>query len=148
LDWFSLGNDLTTKNKMNFKKLEKAQKYYQQVKRLDAEIIEIEKLAVLMAEGGKVGFEISCEPKVDEGKKKVLDGDGSLLVNGGGEDRYTFYLYGCDRPTVTIEKPKKNHIKCEVIDSVGLQLLGVLMAEKQSARKKLLTKLSKIQNEV
>lgn len=134
---------------MEFKKLDKAQKYYEQVKKLDAEIIEIEKLAQLMADGGKVSFEISCEPVSNKKKEKVLDEDGSLIISSFQKrlsDDMRMYMYGgfgCS-PTITVEKPKKNNIKAQVADTVGLQVLGVLLAEKNKERSSIIKRLNKI----
>lgn len=129
---------------MEFKKLDKAQKYYEQVKKLDAEIIEIEKLAQLMADGGKVSFKISCEPKVNHEKQKVLDSDGSLIIHDGAP-RLSFSfssIWGVEK--VKAPKPKHPHIKGELTDTLGLTILGVLLADKQKQKALITKRLEKI----
>ena len=76
---------------MNIKKLEKATKIYEQIKILDAQISELEKFAMLVANGEiKSSFELKIEDlgKQKEDAEKVgFDEDGSL-IKGSTESLY------------------------------------------------------------
>lgn len=131
---------------MNLKNFDKANKIYQQIKALDAEIIEIEKMAGLIADGGKCQFDFSCESKSGDKKVSVLDSDGSLIDPNNPNKGYsvTFMLWGGSGETKKVENPNLHRMNKCVSESIALQLMGVLIAEKVSARNELVQKLESI----
>ncbi|HZW66383.1 MAG TPA: hypothetical protein VFF23_11875 [Hanamia sp.] len=139
---------------MDFKKLERATKIYEQLKQLDKEIIEIDRFAMLVANGEiKSSFELKID---DIGKKKEdsdkvgFDEDGSL-IKGTSDSLYeqmrrSFYMpilsFGCDTGK---ETDKNVHLlKNELSENATMSILGVLLQEKQFKRTNLLTQLQRL----
>src|SRR5687767_14860688 len=103
---------------IDFKKLDKAQKMYSEIKIIDKQIAEIEKIAQIVVSGGSVEFSLSAKP-VKESKKNLLDEDGSLIRDGHRPDGMLslMFSYGC--PPVKVEEPK-NTIKENPSESVTM----------------------------
>ncbi len=133
---------------MNLKKLENATKILEKIKVLDAEIIQIEKFAILVASGEtKINLDLKCEDlrkKEDEANKVDLDEDGSIrngnIINpvphfevGGFLSEYL----GRWKPPSNLSK-NETSIKQELSDTSTLSILGVILCEKQEARRKLI----------
>lgn len=132
---------------MKIKDLEKATKVLDQIKILDSEIIEIDKLALLIADGSNV---ITIELKVqtlDEAKKEVLDSDGSLIDHNRTRSHEFFggilghYRSICE----PIKPPAPLHLlRKELNESSALHILGLLLREKQFIRISLIEKIKKL----
>lgn len=134
---------------MKLTQLEKAQKLYDRVKELDGEIIEIEKLAQLIADKKteiKLTLKINDLEEKDKEKSKVaFDEDGSLIHGAYARSlmasMFTIRLQGCDP-----EKEKKytDKFDCDISDRITLQVLGVLLADKLEARTLAIKALNKL----
>jgi len=132
---------------MNATQFAKAQKLFDRVKELDAEILEIEKTAQLIASNKT---EIKLSLKINDlekhGKKqRVLDEDGSLLGDSPiGRNPFSLF-FGLDR-TQEQKSVKEYDVKQDSIipDRVALQVLGVLLADKMEARDLAIKRLNKI----
>lgn len=135
---------------MKTNQFEKAQKLYLRVKELDGEIIEIEKAAELVA-NKKTEIKISLkvndmEQKASEKNKVEIDEDGSLRL---GSDHTVFVssIFGFRMSGCSSDKPKKEYTLRQdhlISDTVAIQVLGVLLAEKLEARKLAIKSLNKI----
>lgn len=132
---------------MNLLQLDKAQKLYSRIKELESEISEIEKTAQTVA-NKKTKIKISLTVNDLEGpkkKEKVLDEDGSL-ISGANRSPWSFMF------TPALLPAKKGCLgdthEAVIPDSVALQILGVLLAEKIEARRLALLALKKIGIEV
>jgi hypothetical protein len=131
---------------MNIKQLEKATRIIEQVKALDKEIIDIDRQALLVA-NGEVKIELNIDvtdlaKKREEEEAVKFDEDGSLL---SGEEfkgilRYavTFHM---GRPK---DEKKKKGYGAEISETAALQIFGILLYEKQTRRTQLLQKLERI----
>lgn len=135
---------------MNFKKLEKAAAILKEIQALDSEIIEIDKLAMIVANGEvKCHFELNVEDisKKNEVNNKVgFDEDGSLIAGTASiydqiRHAYTFHFNSC-QPQNKI--PKNDYsIEKDITENATLNILGVLLYEKKTRRDELLKKLEK-----
>ncbi len=135
---------------MNLKKLESATKAFERIKALDKEIIELDKMAILIAGGdSKQLFELTVENKGKDQKQNVLDADGNL-INGSTNDMYEHFRAQMHRSMMhTFVLPfggicdagksvQSNSVKIELSDTAALQILGVLLGEKQNERAQLI----------
>lgn len=135
---------------MDFKKLEKATKIYGEIKALDAEIIEIDRFAMLVANGEiKSSFTLTVE---DVGKKKEdetkvsFDEDGSLVgLHKKMMSSLMMPMWFCSG-SVSLESENENYhtLKNELSENATLNVLGVLLCEKQAKRRILLNSLDKL----
>lgn len=132
---------------MKIKELEKATGMLQDVKILDNEIIEIEKMAMLIANNDTESMftlQVWDKDKEQEEKNKAsFDEDGSLQVPGSS---FADYLMSGMLPFVTPKFDKNEHIstiKYDLSINASMQILGVLLWEKQNKRQNLIKKLNK-----
>jgi hypothetical protein len=135
---------------MNLKQLQKAQKLYDRIKELDAEIIEVEKVAQYLADkktSVKFSVKVTDIEKIKEKDKVSLDADGSLIYGQRSPmDTYKFMFSPFGLPSCTPEKkeaPDASY-KCDISDSVCLGVLGVVLASKMEARELAMKALNKI----
>jgi hypothetical protein len=131
---------------MKLKELEKATGMLQDIKILDNEIIEIEKMAMLIANNDTESMftlQVWDKDKEHEEKNKVsFDEDGSLQSRGSFAD----YLMSGMLPFVAPKFDKNEHvstIKYDLSVNASMQILGVLLWEKQNKRQSLIQKLNK-----
>lgn len=134
---------------MKIKNLEKATKILEQIKVLDAEIIEIDKIALLVADGGNtLSLELKVQPNNPNEKKEILDSDGSLIDHNKpiGYDGLFGGILGHYRSMCEPIKPFTPHhiLKKELNESSTLHILGLLLREKQFIRFSLIEKLEKL----
>jgi hypothetical protein len=129
---------------MNLKKLEKAAKIYEKIKELDAQIIEIDKFAMMAANQEiKASFELKIEnlTKEKEDVPKVgFDGDGSLQFSYDRMMRSMMmptFIYG----QTPQKKDNEYLLKQNLSENNTLNILGILLYEKQSIRNALLSQL-------
>jgi uncharacterized protein YydD (DUF2326 family) len=80
---------------MDLKELEKAQRLYARIKELDAEIISIERLA-LLASTKKTSIKLSLTiedlEKVKDSEKTIIDCDGSLSLGHDSLGVFKFFM--------------------------------------------------------
>jgi hypothetical protein len=134
---------------VNIKKLDKANKIYQQIKELDKEIIEIDKHAMLIANGE---VKLSLTLNIDDLKKKEkeeskvkFDEDGSIVVNDGVVSLSWSTMFIGLPTNVTEDKNKHTTtFNTQVIENEALQILGVLLYVRQQKREQLLDRLHKM----
>ena len=136
---------------MDIKRLEKATKIYEQIKLLDAEIIEIDRFAMLIANGEiKSSFELKVDDigskKEDENKVR-FDSDGSII----NTQQMQTMMYNSIFPSwfqqidnSTIKNKNEHSLKYPISDHTTMSILGILLCEKQSKRKSLLNDLEQL----
>lgn len=124
---------------MTIKKLESAARIIQKVKELDADIIQIDKFAMLIAnEHVNCSFTLNVEDMAPKSEIVNLEPEKSSKMNYDG-GLITFWT---SRHT---EQPKKNisSFSSEANENTALHLLGVLLMDKQNQRTTLLNQLTK-----
>lgn len=136
---------------MKLEQLERATIIYNDIKELDKEIIAIDRIAMLVANGEiKSTLELKIEDiekQNDDSQKISIDEDGSIVRNDYdivGRMLYKLaipnFKKGCAEP-----KNENEHIlKNSLSENSTLQILGILLGEKQYKRKILLDRLHKI----
>lgn len=132
---------------MNLKQLGNSQKMYTDIKALDAEIVEIEKVAMLIADGKavvKLTMDVTDTSKKPEVKKEDSDYESEVkryqsFFTGG----LLYPLTGSGSPKEEQKKPD-NQLKSELSDNLSLNVLAVLLYDKQQKRLALLNKLKRI----
>lgn len=134
---------------MKIKQLEKATKIFEKIKKLDKEITEFDKLALLIVNNKtNISFELNIETLKDneETMKFGIDGDGSLTYKLD----YTIkdFLPWATRFSAmdigaisNISKKNANSLKSMLSETPTLQILGILLGEKQRERESLLLQL-------
>ena len=133
---------------MTFKNLEKATKLYEKIKQLDAEIIEIEKFALIVANNEtECSFEIRCKDftkqKEDEEKVK-FDENGSLLDSRRYTSLLNAYSFLSSIPRRYTEDKNETIIKSQLSVNNVMAMLGILLNDKQTKRQHLIDKLSQL----
>jgi len=139
---------------MEFKQLEKATIIYKDIQALDKEIIDIDRIAMLVANGEiKSTFELKIEDigkKNEDSQKNSFDEDGSIVRNNY-EDIHKRMLHSLSMPLFSFgcsETKKKNDnehtLNNSLSENATLQILGILLCEKQEKRKMLISKLQKL----
>lgn len=135
---------------MKIKQLEKATKVFEKIQKLDKEINELDKLALLIVNNKTdISFELKIENCNDnETTPQVeIDSDGSLSFKVDFDPRtsvvpwplrFTRMDFGAISNT-----PNKNtkSLKNKLTETPTLQILGVLLGEKQRERQSLLMQL-------
>lgn len=123
---------------MDIKKFEKATKILEQIKLLDSQIIEIDKFAMMVANGEtKSSFQLICEDlekKEQDDEKVEFDSDGSLIKGAGLEYKSMFELF---MPRFKTTNPKKDNevvLKNELSVNVVMSILGILLYDKRNQR--------------
>jgi hypothetical protein len=121
---------------MDLKELEKAQRLYARIKELDAEIISIERLA-LLASTKKTSIKLSLTiedlEKVKDSEKTIIDCDGSLSL---GHDSLGVFKFFMPSFPGTPKKAQEHDgsLESDLTDSVCLGVLDVLLQSKIEAR--------------
>lgn len=140
---------------MNLKKIEKAGAIIRQIQNLDAAIIEIDRFAMLIANQDSpcvVTLRADDEKKKAEEDAKVrFDKDGSLINNPGimswldsyRQSMLGGFSYGGLVPSAT-PKDTRVSLDAEFTNSETLQVLGILLGNKQAQRQKLLHQLEQM----
>lgn len=117
------------------------------LKTIDADIIEMEKIANLLASGHSkqsMVLAVTDTNPETEPKKEVLDSDGSLNT---GENKTSFgglFTINWGNNYSNKEKkedPRTKKLDVQLSDTTALQVLGVLMEQKLIARGEIIQKL-------
>lgn len=129
--------------KIDIAKFEKAGKLFDQIKKLDSEIIEIDKFAMLSANGdNKASLSMSIDKEKEEVVKPVLDEDNSLAR--GLLSYISPFSWSEGYRAKSTQADDKHCVSYEVSVNVTMQILGVLLREKQIQRDALIVKLNKM----
>lgn len=132
----------------SLKQLEKAAKVIAEIKELDKRIIELEKLAELVANGStEHSFELKIKAPKADGEKVEFDEDGSLVTNHFGGIAYALsgftLTFGSDE-----KKPKEDKntttFKDTPSDVTTLHILGFLLSGLVTKREALINKIQKL----
>ncbi len=120
---------------MNLKRLEEAKRAFEVLQKLDQEIIQIEKIAMDIANNKReLKFSLGYED-TSKSKESVLDSDGSIIPGG----MYSFSSMSSIWSPIKETPPVKEIGVNEVIsDTQALQMLGVLLHDKQLQRSNIL----------
>jgi len=138
---------------MNIKQIEKANKILLDIKILDSEIIELEKFAMLIADGEvTIDFSLNVhdlKKKREQEEKISFDEDGSLIsALEKMRNRLSYYSPFAMGGLVEYQNAdSKSHVKnlTNILnENEGLQVLGVLLGIKQQKRQRLIESLNKI----
>lgn len=127
---------------MNLTKLERATRLYAKIKVLDSEIIEIDRFAMIVANGDiKATLELTIEDPAEK-VEAISDPQESAWDRFAREHGIRILELG----SATWKPPNhKNQVLNRTIsESTTLSILGVLLYEKQTQRKKLLDELDTI----
>jgi hypothetical protein len=126
---------------MDFKKLDKAAKLHERIKQLDKEIIDIERLALMVATKKtelKFSLKVNDLEKTEVPKKTTCSDELVISFQGmfGG-------LYS--PPTKKKDVKKYDHKFSEIVsDTLALQLLGVVIEDKKHIRELALKQIKKL----
>jgi len=140
---------------MSIKKLEKATKILEKIKILDAEIIEIDKFAMFAANDEiKASFELKIDnigKKKEDENKVEFDSDGSL--KSGATDFYAEMIRKYTSPlsfpfltpmgNSTSDKKNEYALRADISENTTLNILGLLLCDKQRKRDLLIGELAK-----
>jgi hypothetical protein len=132
---------------MDFKKLEKATKLYEQIKQLDADIIEIDKFALTVANNETEScFELRCKDLTKQKEKEnklEFDEDGSIKREGDNTLRLS--LISSWMLPANITPPNDDIvIKSQLSVNNVMNMLGILLHDKQTKRQQIIEKLNKL----
>jgi hypothetical protein len=131
---------------MDFKKLEKAAKIYEQIKQLDADIIEIDKFALTVANNEtECCFELRCKDLTKQKEKEnklEFDEDGSIKKET--DNLYTRLMFSWTQPSAIAPPDDDIIIKSQLSVNNVMNMLGILLNDKQTKRQKLIENIKKI----
>ena len=133
---------------MNIKKIERASRIVSEIKALDKEIISIEKIAQVIADGKSMKIEIQTEAPAEGKKETILDEDGSLISPqdntplGALARQWILHLGGATPTSTNMERIVKHQF--ELTDGDALNILAVLLRVKQTQREMLLQKVDSL----
>jgi len=128
---------------MELKQLDKATKIYSDIQKLDSEIIEIERLANLVANGEvKSSFELKIEDKQkqeEESQKLEFDEDGDIIrpncVTFDHLHNFPLSILRMQNYNNKESKTKSaNTLSSNISESTTLQILAVLLNDKKKRR--------------
>lgn len=130
------------------KQLERAAKLYKEIKVIDAQIIELDKWAIKIAnEGFKISIDISFEERQKQ-KEVSFDLDGSLIFDRQADapSMFTsifqsFMPYGYNGQE---KKKDENSIKKVISESTCLIILGGMLSELMDNKHNIINELKKI----
>ena len=130
---------------MNLKQIEKATKIVEELKSLDKSIIELDKMAIKIVNDAKdIKINISCTLPEEDKKENIFDEDGSLKI----EPTPTSISWGSIFVYSSTQKVEENKNELSITESLtdisALQLIGVLILDKQNKRKELINQLNKL----
>jgi hypothetical protein len=126
---------------MQLKKIEKAAKIYQEITKLDEEILGIEKHSMQAATGESL-ITISITRPEEKSKEDILDSDGSLKW---ATDQYAGLMRNMMVYTTAYQKPdNKDTFTSEVIDTEALQIFGILLKSRLQKREALINRIQKL----
>ena len=132
----------------HIKKLEQAALIFKKIQILDAEIIEIDKFAILASDyPTECSVELKMKPNTKEAKEKVLDSDGSLIIPREGAIDYSSYRSIFSFMTMPESSAKPSNLTTlnkSVSDSILLGICGVLIAEKRGQRAEYIQELKEL----
>ena len=136
---------------MNIKQLERSQKIYLEIKKLDAEIIEIDKVAQLIANGNaEVNLTLSVKdvtPKIEETEKvttyhdPMTTGHGRMNFFNPFEEMMKSYRGISSKIT---DDNDKTVLTADLSENLSFNVLAIILNDKQTKRKKLINSLKKI----
>lgn len=134
---------------MDFKNLEKASKLYEQIKQLDAEIIEIDKFALTVANNETEScFELRCKDLTKQKEKESkleFDEDGSIKREVNNTFGLSSLLSGVWMLPSTIPPPNDDIvIKSQLSVNNVMNILGILLHDKQTKRQQIIERLNKL----
>jgi hypothetical protein len=131
---------------MNITKLEKASKLVERMKEVDQEVIALEKLADQIANKRseiKLTLNVVDLEKKEKGEEVQFDEDGSIVKpNSNPYGIVLFFGGGQTKPEEKKENGEK--FKQDISDTAALNIIGVLLLEKQEIRKAIFKQLEKL----
>jgi hypothetical protein len=133
---------------MEIKKIEKASKYLEQIKKLDVEIISIDKMAVFISSNkSEIMLSISVNDlEKNNEKDSILDEDGSLKKNDHSTDGLyaRFFTFSIGGSGSQVELKTGHEFKETIQDTTTLEILAVLLFRKNIERESLINKIKNL----
>ena len=129
---------------IKIKDISKIQEIYNAIKSLDSEIIELEKLGMMVAsEKTKSTVSISVEnlSPIKKTKDDILDVDGSLKTNKQEVPGLFSLVWGFGEPSSKNENKVLSQFNTCMNESETMLLIGTIISFKNEMRKRLLAKL-------
>lgn len=131
---------------MNLRNLEQATAVLAKIKVLDAEIIELDKFAMMIANGEiKSSFDLKLldlEKQEKEENKQVLDEDGSIIKMKYSDFLPLTFNWSAGASSVPAKNPNEHTLSNDLSELVALQVMGVMLCDKQEKRTKLIKQLN------
>ncbi len=143
---------------MNIQQLERSQKMYTNIKELDAEIIEIEKIAMLLVDGNaEVKLNLSVKDTTPKSEKIAIDEDGDMKATKSGP--LTFGIMSpmafmqriqgsrglwIDDDPLQAKQDNSEKMSYGISENLSLNVLAILLNEKLEKRAKLIKSLNRI----
>src|ERR1700748_1431753 len=126
---------------MDFKSLEKASRKIEGIKRLDAEIIELDKLAIHIANGNVgVTFSLAIED-FDKAAHIEAEKEAKNKENPPGLILFSFYQYGEKKEAISEAMTSYKNV---ISIPNALQMLGVLLNDKMAKKQELIDSLCRM----
>jgi hypothetical protein len=133
---------------MDIKTIKKLSNILAEIEVLDAEVMRIEKTALLIADKPtNCTLKISFENPLKEENKKILDGDGSLINNDAPDYYGSIFrsmMYGM--PSKSSKPDTRYHHKEHINEVTTLHILNFILMQKNKERELLLKEIQKYQN--
>lgn len=117
---------------MKLSRLAKINEGFVLLTKIDKEVMEIEKLASeIVTNRVSLDLELKCINHDKKVSSQVLDANGDLISETSSSSGWTFYSFKAEEP-----KPKENEsvYKESMGDTLALQVLGLLLRDKQDKR--------------
>lgn len=125
---------------MDLKLLARASKKIEVIKKLDQEIIELEKLAMMLADGN-VGLRLSL---TIEDFKKAAELEAKKAKEATAESIFSHLIYFSPFMTKPPEESATTNYSCIISESIALRLLGVLLGHKMAERQNLISEIAQM----
>ena len=122
---------------MNLKTLQKAEKWYNRLKELDQEIIELEKKAILIAEGN-VNISLNMEIKDIDKKQEVKE------VQGVGYTSIFTAMFGANNATEAKEEYLTENLNKSISPPEAIEIIGLLIFYRNKQRDEVIKGLNQL----
>lgn len=127
---------------MQIKQLNKVMNIYEEIKEIDAEIVKLDKTALMIAnEGGECSFEMKIVgPKKEEAIAVKEKETGGFIIPSSFFASYLRYAGGEKEE----EEKETTKLQCSLPDTVALSILGFLLRNLNDKREALIGRLTKL----
>ena len=128
---------------MDIKKLNKAAKIFEQIGRIDKEIAEINRMALIVANGeAAVSFDMIVISQLTEQERRNKKAEEIENMDSIMKSMYLWGVSPCSNHKDSNEKMDK--MNSPLSENAALQIFGVLLYEKQAKRQGLINRLEEM----